>query len=109
IVFISILSDKLPESQRAKARNIGLGLAMIMRILLLLAISWVIGLTEPLFGVFGQEISGRDLILMAGGLFLLGKATFEIHENLEGEEHHEAGKAAATFASVIFQILLLDA
>src|SRR5690606_38238798 len=89
IVFISILADKLPEAQRARARTVGLGLAMVMRILLLLAISWVIGLTAPLFEIVGQEISGRDLILIVGGLFLLGKATFEIHENLEGEEHKE--------------------
>ncbi|HLU30432.1 MAG TPA: TerC family protein [Acidimicrobiia bacterium] len=108
IIFISILSDKLPEAQRARARTVGLGLAMVMRILLLLAISWVIGLTEPLFGLFGQEISGRDLILIGGGLFLLGKATFEIHENLEGEEHKEARREVTSFASVITQILLLD-
>src|SRR5690554_3438522 len=108
IIFISILADKLPESQRARARTVGLGLAMVMRILLLLAISWVIGLTEPLFGLFGQEISGRDLILIGGGLFLLGKATFEIHENLEGEEHKEARREVTSFASVITQILLLD-
>jgi predicted tellurium resistance membrane protein TerC len=110
IVFISILSDKLPESQRARARNAGLGLAMVMRILLLLAISWVIGLTATLFSVFGNEISGRDIILIIGGLFLLGKATFEIHEKLEGEESHEgAAKVSATFVGVLTQIVLLDA
>ncbi len=86
IVFISILVDKLPEQQQALARRLGLGMALLMRILLLLSLSWVIGLTAPLFTVLGQEISGRDLILIFGGLFLLGKSTFEIHENLEGEE-----------------------
>lgn len=110
IVFISILAGKLPEEQQARARNVGLGLAMGMRILLLFAISWVIGLTEPLFEIFGSEISGRDIILILGGLFLLGKATFEIHEKLEGEEPGHGGKAAAmSFAAVITQILILDA
>ncbi len=108
IIFISILSSKLPESQQARGRQVGLGLAMITRILLLLSISWVIGLTEPWFSLFGREFSGRDLILIGGGLFLLGKATFEIHEKLEGEEAHGPAVAAAGFASVIFQILLLD-
>ncbi len=109
IIFISILSGKLPQAQQARARNLGLGLAMVMRILLLLAISWVIGLTAPLFGILGQEISGRDLILLLGGLFLLGKATFEIHEKLEGEEPHTEGvPAVAGFTGVIIQILLLD-
>ncbi len=109
IVFISILAGKLPLQQQAKARNIGLGLAMIMRILLLLSINWVIGLTEPLFGIFGSEVSGRDLILILGGLFLLGKATFEIHEKLEGEEAHAGAEAIAGFGAVITQIVLLDA
>ncbi|HEX7100949.1 MAG TPA: TerC family protein [Acidimicrobiia bacterium] len=110
IIFISILSGKLPQEQQARARNLGLGLAMVIRILLLLAISWVIGLTAPLFGIFGQEISGRDLILLLGGLFLLGKATFEIHEKLEGEEAHPGQEATvvAGFTGVIIQILLLD-
>src|SRR5688572_16473957 len=110
IIFISILSGKLPQAQQARARNLGLGLAMLTRILLLLAISWVIGLTAPLFGLFGQEISGRDLILLIGGLFLLGKATFEIHEKLEGEEAHteDGTPEVSSFASVIVQILLLD-
>lgn len=108
IVFISILSGKLPVSQQKNARNLGLSLAMITRILLLLSISWVIGLTEPLFPLFGAEISGRDIILIAGGLFLLGKATFEIHEKLEGEEAHDQVGSAAGFRSVIVQILLLD-
>lgn len=110
IVFISILTDKLPESQQARARRLGLGLAMGMRIVLLLALSWVIGLTAPLFSLLGNDISGRDLILLLGGLFLLGKATFEIHEKLEGETGtHQGAAKQATFASVITQIVVLDA
>lgn len=108
VVFISILADKLPEHQRARARRLGLGLAMVTRILLLLSLSWVIRLTEPLFTLIGQEISGRDLILIGGGLFLLGKSTYEIHENLEGEEGHSSAKTQATFAGVLVQILILD-
>ncbi len=108
IVFISILVDKLPEERQALARRLGLGMALLMRILLLLSLSWVIGLTAPLFAVFGQEISGRDVILILGGLFLLGKATYEIHENLEGEEGHSSARVNATFASVLVQIILLD-
>ncbi len=110
IVFISILTGKLPAEDQARGRTIGLGLAMFMRILLLLSIGWVIGLTEPLFDLFEIEITGRSIILLAGGLFLIAKATFEIHEKLEGEEAHEhGGKAAATFGAVITQIVLLDA
>ena len=109
IVFISILTDKLPIEQQDRARKIGLGLAMGMRIALLLAISWVIGLTAPLFTLLGQELSGRDLILIGGGLFLLAKATVEIHETLEGEEAHEVKRGSASFRSVILQIVLLDA
>lgn len=108
IVFISILSGKLPQAQQAKARQTGLALALITRILLLLSLSWVMSLTKPLFTVIGQEISGRDLILLIGGLFLLGKATFEIHERLEGSEHHEQNVKAKSFNSVIAQILVLD-
>ncbi len=108
IVFISILVDKLPEERRPLARRLGLGLALIMRVLLLLSLSWVIGLTAPLFTVLGQEISGRDLILIGGGLFLLGKSTFEIHENLEGEEGHSSARVKATFGSVLVQIIILD-
>ncbi len=109
IVFISILADKLEGQERARARTVGLGLAMITRVLLLLSISWVIGLTEPLFNVSSVEISGRDIILILGGLFLLAKATYEIHEKLEGEEAHSSeSKAAASFAAVIVQFLLLD-
>ncbi|HEV2107027.1 MAG TPA: TerC family protein [Thermomicrobiales bacterium] len=110
IIFISILADRLPQSQQARARSVGLSLAMFMRIALLLSITWVIGLTEPLFGLLGQELSGRDLILIFGGLFLLTKATYEVHEKLEGKEEDGAGggRKAASFASVIVQILLLD-
>jgi len=108
VVFISILAGKLPESQREKARRVGLGLAMFIRILLLLSIAWVVRLTSPLFTVIGEEISGRDLILLVGGLFLLGKSTHEMHSQLEGDEGHSSVKVAASFASVIIQILLLD-
>ena len=87
IIFISILVGRLPAEQRDKARRIGLGLAMGMRIVLLLALTWIMGLVEPLFVLLGEEISGRDLILIGGGLFLLGKSTLEIHHSLEGEEH----------------------
>lgn len=109
IVFISILAGKLPAGQQKRARNIGLGLALVMRVILLFSLSWVVALTAPLFTFLGQEISGRDLILLLGGLFLLAKATFEIHENLEGEEGRASAKVAPTFTGVIVQILLLDA
>ena len=108
IVFISILAGKLPQSQQAKARRIGLGLALIFRILLLLSIAWVIGLTAPLFDVWGQEVSGRDLVLLLGGLFLIAKATHEIHGHLEGEEGHADTKVRSTLAAVLTQIVLLD-
>lgn len=110
IIFIAILAGRLPEHQQAKGRSIGLALAMITRIGLLLSIKWIMGLIEPLFTVFAQEISGRDIILIVGGLFLLGKSTLEIHGSLEGEEGHghEAQRAAASFAGVIVQIMLLD-
>src|SRR4028119_1959630 len=108
IVFISILVDKLPQEKQALARRLGLGLALVMRIILLLSLSWVIGLTAPLFTVLAQEISGRDVILILGGLFLLGKATYEIHENLEGEEGHSSARVKATFASVLVQIIIID-
>ena len=109
IIFISILAAKLPREQQGRARYVGLGLALFIRVALLFSLSWVIGLKEPLFGVFNQEISGRDLILILGGLFLLGKSTFEIHESLEGEPGHASVGVKATFISVIIQILLLDA
>ena len=108
IIFISILAGKLPENQRDNARRIGLALAMITRILLLFSLAFIAQLTAPLFTLFGTELSGRDLVLIVGGLFLLAKSTHEIHSSLEGEEHHGAGRAAASFASVIVQILLLD-
>jgi predicted tellurium resistance membrane protein TerC len=110
IVFISILVGKLPRERQAAARQIGLLLAMGMRIALLMAISWVIGLTAPLFTlpVLDQEISGRDLILLLGGLFLVGKATWEIHDKLEGAEHDQAAPRAASFGAILFQIVLLD-
>lgn len=108
VVFISILSSKLPESQRDRARLVGLGAAMIMRILLLFSISWLIGLTDPWFHLGDHGVSGRDLILLVGGLFLLYKATTELHEKLEGSEHAQEAGAGATFAAVIAQIMLLD-
>ena len=109
IVFISILVGKLPKADQDRARIIGLSLAMIMRIGLLFTISWVIGLTAPLFNILGQDISGRDLILLGGGLFLIGKATVEIHDRLEGEEHGtNVSGGRASFASIIAQILALD-
>jgi predicted tellurium resistance membrane protein TerC len=109
VIFISILAGKLPPEQRDKARILGLSLAMFMRIALLFSISWLASLSAPLFSLFGRDISGRDLILLVGGLFLIYKATKEIHEKLEGEEHGAAGAVArASFAAVIIQILLLD-
>lgn len=109
IVFISILADKLPQVDRSKARQIGLGLAMFMRIGLLLSISWLIGLTQPLFEIASLEFSGRDLIMLAGGLFLLGKATFEIHDKLEGSAHNPDAEAKVSgLMNVVFQIMLLD-
>ena len=109
VIFISILSGKLPPEQRDRARITGLSLALIMRIALLFSLSWVIGLTAPLFSAFGMEISGRDLILLLGGAFLVAKAVSEIHERLEGEEAHATATAAVvSFTGVIVQILLLD-
>ncbi|HSH46924.1 MAG TPA: TerC family protein [Longimicrobiales bacterium] len=110
IVFISILSGKLPKEQQGKARTVGLMLAMVMRVLLLLLLAWVIGLVAPLFEVMGEEISGRDLILLGGGLFLVAKATYEIHHKLEGDEQSDpANRAYPSFMAVIGQILVLDA
>ncbi|QDK39306.1 TerC family protein [Bdellovibrio sp. NC01] len=108
IIFISILAGKLPKEQQNKARITGLGLAVFTRILLLLSLSWIIGLTAPLFAVFDHEISGRDLILLLGGLFLIVKSTLEIHHKLEGVEGSQSNKVAHSFNAVIFQILLLD-
>src|SRR4051812_22040611 len=108
IVFISILAGKLPESQRARARTVGLTLAMFTRIMLLFSLSWIIRLTEPIVTILDQELSGRDFIFIIGGLFLLGKSTWEIHEKLEGHEGQTSERVAASFASVIAQILILD-
>ncbi len=108
VIFISILSAKLPVPQQRSARRLGLVLAMVARVGLLLSISWIIRLTEPLFAVAGHDFSGRDLTLLVGGLFLLAKSTFEIHESLESEEGHKSAKVTASFASVMFQILVLD-
>src|SRR5215203_10589 len=108
IIFISILSGKLPAAQQPKARRLGLLGAMGTRVLLLFSLAWIIRLTEPWFTVIGQEISGRDLILIGGGLFLMGKSTYEIHDKLEGAEGHASNRVAASFASVLVQIMLLD-
>jgi predicted tellurium resistance membrane protein TerC len=109
IIFISILVGRLPASQRARGRTFGLALAMLTRILLLLSITWVMGLSDELFSVLGRGVSGRDLILFGGGLFLLAKSTLEIHSNLEGEQgHRDAGKGGTSFMSVILQIAVID-
>ena len=109
IVFISILSDKLPSHDRAKARMIGLALAMIGRVALLLSIAWIMRLTTDLFAILGEGFSGRDLILIVGGMFLIGKSTFEIHDKMEGDDSHLPKNVKATsFTSVLLQILLLD-
>jgi predicted tellurium resistance membrane protein TerC len=108
IIFISILSGKLPPAQQPRARRLGLIGAMLTRILLLMSLAWIVKLTSPLFSVLDHEVSGRDLILILGGLFLLAKSTFEIHDRLEGEEGHASRRVPASFASVIVQIMLLD-
>jgi predicted tellurium resistance membrane protein TerC len=110
IVFISILVDKLPAEQQKKARLIGLFLAMFMRVGLLMVLSWIIGLTQPLFSIsfVNQEISGRDLILIGGGLFLIWKSTLEIHQSLEGAEGHATTAVKAAFVAVILQIIVVD-
>ncbi len=108
IIFISILVDKLPAEKRELARRIGLFMAMFMRIGLLLLLSVIVGLVAPLFTVFGQDISGRDLILILGGLFLIWKSTGEIHQSLEGEEAHTTSSTANTMTSVILQIMVID-
>jgi predicted tellurium resistance membrane protein TerC len=108
VIFISILSSKLPSAQQGRAQRMGLLAAMGMRILLLLSIVWIIKLTAPFFYIMGRPISGRDLILIGGGLFLLAKATIEIHERLEGEEGHSSARVRPSFAAVIIQIVLLD-
>lgn len=108
VIFISILAGKLPPEQQQRARTTGIALAVITRILLLFSLSWIIGLTQPLFNVFDLEISGRDLVLLAGGVFLIWKATREIHDKLEGEEGHASARVRGAFWSVIAQIMLLD-
>jgi predicted tellurium resistance membrane protein TerC len=108
IIFISILAGKLPKDQQDRARFLGLSVALISRLVLLASLAWMMNLTRPLFEVVNQEISGRDLILIIGGLFLLAKSTHEIHSRLEGEEEHAGNRAAATLTSVLIQIMLLD-
>ncbi len=108
VIFISILAGKLPAAQQKKARQLGLGLAMFMRIGLLASLAWIAKLTTPLFSIIGHDVSGRDLILLLGGLFLLAKATFEIHDKLEGEHGHASARVVPSFGAVIVQILLLD-
>lgn len=110
VIFIAILTGKLPEEHRDRTRRLGIGLAVVSRVLLLLGITWIMRLTEPIFAIFGNGLSGRDLILIGGGLFLLAKSTFEIHDKLETEEHVEADarRKATTVGAVIFQILLID-
>ncbi len=108
IIFISILVDKLPKEKQELARRIGLFLAMFMRIALLLLLSWIVGLTEPVLTLFGYGVSGRDLTLIAGGLFLIWKSTGEVHQLLEGEEGSESAKVASSFAGVIAQIIVID-
>ena len=108
IIFISILSGKLPPAQQPRARRVGLLGAMLTRVLLLFSLAWIVKLTAPLFTALGHAVSGRDLILIGGGLFLLAKSTFEIHDKLEGEEGHASNRVAASFTSVIVQIMLLD-
>ena len=108
IIFISILTGKLPKQKQKKARIIGLGLAMLSRILLLFSLTWIMGLTQPILTILGHDISGRDIILIAGGLFLLAKSTLEIHDKLEGREGHASERAASSSAGVLIQIMLLD-
>jgi predicted tellurium resistance membrane protein TerC len=109
IIFISILTGKLPEPQRPKAQKIGLALAMLTRLMLLFSLTWIMRLTEPFFSILGHGVSGRDIILIVGGLFLLAKSTMEIHDKLEGEEQHSSeGRSGATFKSVVIQIMFLD-
>lgn len=109
VIFVAILAGKLPADQQARARSVGIGLAVITRILLLLSITWIMRLTEPLFSFWGHALTGRDLILLIGGLFLIGKSTYEIHEKLEAAEHSATvSRAVASFAGVIAQIILID-
>jgi predicted tellurium resistance membrane protein TerC len=108
IVFISILADKLPEARRERIRRLGLLLAMVMRLALLALLAWLVGLTAPLFNIFGHGFSGRDLVLIAGGLFLIYKSTTEIHELVQGGETHTAAAVRAAAAAILAQIVLVD-
>jgi len=108
IIFISILSGKLPPAQQPRARQLGLLGAMLTRILLLFSLAWIVRLTQPIFTLLGHGVSGRDLILIGGGVFLIGKSTYEIHDKLEGEEGHGSARVGTSFASVLVQIMLLD-
>ncbi len=108
VIFIAILSGKLPENQQARARSTGIALAVFARIALLFSITWIMQLTQPLFSVFNHPLSGRDLILLVGGMFLIGKSTFEIHDKLEAAGDDGKTKAAASFVSVIAQIIIID-
>jgi len=109
IIFISILTGKLPEQQRPKAQRIGLALAMLTRLMLLFSLTWIMRLTEPFFNILGHGVSGRDIILIVGGLFLLAKSTMEIHDKLEGEEQHaNQGQGSASFKGIVIQIMFLD-
>jgi len=108
IIFIAIMAGKLPKEEQAKARTVGLALAMITRILLLFSLTLIMKLTKPFISILGNEISGRDIILIVGGLFLLGKSTFEIHDKVEGKEHHSEVKTVSSFANVVTQIMILD-
>lgn len=108
IVFISVIIGRLPEQQSDRARQVGLGLALVFRIILLLLLAWLIGLTEPLFSAFGHDFSWRDIILLAGGLFLLVKATLEIHKGVEGEDEETTTSAATGFGAIVAQIVVID-
>ncbi len=108
VIFISILAGKLPREQQARARTTGIALAVITRILLLLSLSFIVGLTAPIVSLFGFELSGRDIVLVVGGIFLIYKSVQEIHQKLEGEEGHTSKRVAASFTAVIIQIMLLD-
>jgi predicted tellurium resistance membrane protein TerC len=108
IIFLSLLTGRLPEHQQARARTLGLGLAMVMRLLLLFFLTWIMGLTKPLFVLLGNELSGRDLILIAGGLFLLAKSTLELHHKLEGKEAQPSDRAPSSYGGVLAQIIILD-
>jgi len=108
VIFVSILVSKLPEHKQSRARTLGLALAMIMRVILLFFLTWIMGLTKPLLTILGSQISGRDIILIAGGLFLLAKSTLEIHDKLEGKEGRASERVASSYAGVLIQITLLD-